>query len=109
MSLVSRGAVLVTDYSELQFRFAYIGKPVYYFFPPGLPPSSEHPGEQLSSSGFGELILSGELLRERLIEGTEKGFEVLPKYSKRTDEFFPHRDKNNCKRIFDETIKLFRS
>ena len=109
MSLVSRGAVLVTDYSELQFRFAYIGKPVYYFFPPGLPPSSEHPGEQLSSSGFGELILSGELLRERLIDGTEKGFEVLPKYIKRTDEFFPHRDKNNCKRIFDETIKLFRS
>ncbi len=109
MSLASRGGVLVTDYADIQFRFAYSGKPVYYFFPPGLPPSSEHTGEQISSTGFGELLLSVNDLCDRLITGVNEGFTISPKYRKRADDFFAYRDKSNCRRIFEETIRLFRS
>lgn len=107
-SFISRAAVLVTDYSELQYRFAYLGKSVVYYFPQGLPMNSEHKGENLSSNGFGDIIFENEQLRDFLIRGLSESFKMPEKYLLRRNDFFPKCDKANCKRIFEQSIKMMR-
>ena len=105
-SLISRGAVLVTDYSDLQFRFAYMGKNVVYFFPTGMPVGSEHKGENLSANGFGEILFNKEELCEYLIRGMEDSFRRTEKYKLRRNSFFGKQDKSNCRRIFEAAMRL---
>ena len=105
-SLLSEAAVLITDHSELQFRFAYLGKSVVYYFPPGLPADTERIGEKLSENGFGDMISGKADLIEYLKNGMSDGFRLTEKYSRRRKEFFGVFDGKNSKRIFDESIKL---
>ncbi len=105
-SLLSEAAVLVTDHSELQFRFAYLGKSVVYYFPPGLPADTERIGEKLSENGFGDMISGKADLIGYLKNGMSDGFRLTEKYSRRRKEFFGVFDGKNSKRIFDESMKL---
>lgn len=104
--LLSESAVLITDHSELQFRFAYLGKCVAYYFPPPLPSDTERKGEKLSENGFGDLIFQKEDLIAYLKNGISNGFKNTEKYLKRRKEFFGNSDSKNSKRIFEESIKL---
>lgn len=108
-ALLTRASALVTDYSDLQYRFAYLGKSVLYFFPQGLPINSEHKGEGITRNGFGEVIFEKEDLCDRLIRGMENNFSRTEKYKKRRDSFFEKQDKSNCARIYEETMKLIRT
>lgn len=107
-SLTSRASVLVTDYSDLQYRFAYTDKNVVYYFPPGLPIHSEHTGENISQYGFGEIFFEHNLLCVYLIKGMENGFKQGSKYELRKKEFFGNNDKGNCKRIYEEIMKIIK-
>ena len=106
--LTAKASVLVTDYSELQYRFAYCGKRVLYYFPPGLPVNSEHNGENISSNGFGELYFEKEKLRDAIIEGIADSFKRPEKYEKRAKEFFGSSEKTACRRIFDESRRIMK-
>ncbi len=110
-SLASKASAIVTDYSELQYQFAYCGKSVFYYFPPGLPVNSEHPGASVSSSGFGPVIFKKEELVNKLKKGLNTQFRPDEKYVLRRDEFFGQNgtDKENCKRIFEESMKFLRN
>lgn len=107
-TLTAAASVLVTDYSELQYRFAYSGKEVMYYFPPGLPISSEHKGENISSNGFGDLYFEKEALRDAIIKGIADGFIRSEKYSNRAREFFGTSEKSACRRILDESRKIMK-
>lgn len=107
-ALLTRSSVLVTDYSDLQYRFAYLGKSVVYFFPQGLPINSEHKGEGITRNGFGEVIFEKEDLREKLIHGMETNFRREEKYKLRRNAFFGKPDKSNCRRIYEETLHIIR-
>lgn len=97
--LVSCALVLVTDYSELQYQFACLGKSVYYYYPPGLPSNSEPEGEGISRRGFGPLFFDNSKLVDALILGMKKQFEDEEKYISRRTGFFTHNDRENCARI----------
>lgn len=105
-SLLSKSAVLITDHSELQFRFAYLGKSIAYYFPPGLPTDTERKGEKLSENGFGDMIFDRARLIEYLKAGMSDGFNLNEKYSRRRKEFFGVFDGKNSKRIYDASMKL---
>ncbi len=107
-ALLSRASALVTDYSDLQYRFAYLGKSVFYFFPPGLPINSEHKGEGITRNGFGDVVFEKEDLIDKLIRGMENNFSRSEKYKQRRDSFFGKQDKSNCRRIYEETLDLIR-
>lgn len=109
-SLTSKASALVTDYSELQYRFAYCGKLVFYYFPPGLPVNSEHPGAAPSSAGYGPVLFEKEELLTQLKKGVDDQFRPSEKYIRRRNEFFGRTepDKNNCKRIFEECMKYLK-
>ena len=105
-TLVSKATVLVTDHSELQFRFAYMGKDVVYYFPPGLPADPERKGEKLSENGFGEMIFDRSSLIEYLKNGMKDGFSLTEKYEKRRKKFFDVFDNKNSERIYDKSMKF---
>lgn len=107
-ALLSRASVLVTDYSDLQYRFAYLGKTVLYFFPQGLPINSEHKGEGITRNGFGEVLFEKEELCSRLMDGMESNFDNSVKYEKRIHKFFKEIDKGNCRRIYEQTLRIIK-
>lgn len=106
-NLLSKASVLITDHSELQFRFAYLGKSVIYYFPPGLPADTERKGEKLSDSGFGDIITDRSALIDYLKKGIHNRFNPNEKYIGRSREFFGVFDGKNSKKIYDESMKLF--
>lgn len=99
--LVTNAIALVTDYSDLQYRFAYLSKTVMYFYPPGLPSNSEPQGEGITKRGFGSLYFDHDKLVAGLIKGMEDDFAEEEKYQKRKKSFFAHSDRENCARIFE--------
>lgn len=103
--------LIVTDYSSVAFDFAYLRKPVIYyqtdkdeFF------SGAHTYEKgyfdYERDGFGEVEYSLETLVDRIIEYMESGCKLKEKYRKRIDSTFPFADQNNCKRVYEEILKL---
>lgn len=106
-SLLSKSAVLLTDYSELQYRFAYLNKPVIYYFPSELPIQYEYKNEKLSKNGFGEIVFEHDKLIDYLCNNLKNNFPQPQKYAQRCKDFFKYHDTNNCGRIFDEAVKTF--
>ena len=103
--------LLVTDYSSVAFDFAYLRKPVIYyqtdkeeFF------SGAHTYEKgyfdYERDGFGEIECSVEALVDRIIEYMKNGCELKEVYRERIDATFPFSDQNNCKRVYEEILKL---
>ncbi|MGN1458473.1 MAG: CDP-glycerol glycerophosphotransferase family protein [Acutalibacteraceae bacterium] len=105
-SLVSRAAVLLTDYSELQYRFAYMNKPVIYYFPSGLPTPPEYKNEKISRNAFGEIFFDHDKLIDFICDKLNDDFPQDSKYGQRCHSFFTYNDGNNCGRIF-ELVRSF--
>lgn len=101
--LVSKAAVLVTDYSELLYKIAYLDKPVICYFPKNLPLQSEYKNAADPRHSLGEIITEHDTLIQYLTDNMPNGFPLPEKYRKRAESFFAYRDNKNCRRIF-ETI-----
>ena len=56
--------------------------------------------------GFGEVEYTKDATVDRLIEYMENGCTLKDEYRVRSDEFFAFDDKNNCKRITEEILKI---
>ncbi len=104
-SLLNTSSLLVTDYSGLQFDFAYMYRPVLYFHHPKLPPSYNEAAYSYTKDALGEISTTTEDLLQRIESHLETDCKILPKYSKRVDEFFYFHDWKNCKRIYDVILK----
>ena len=108
---LSRGSVLVTDYSSVAFDFAYMNKPVVYcqfdreeFW------SSSHvrkPGYfDYERDGFGEVTATVKATVAALIDRLENDCRVEPEYSRRSREFFAYHDRNNCRRVCERIFAM---
>ena len=51
--ILTESSLMVTDYSGVQFDFAYMRKPVVYFHSPKLPPHYQEGGFSYETQGFG--------------------------------------------------------
>ncbi|MDD6490159.1 MAG: CDP-glycerol glycerophosphotransferase family protein [Clostridia bacterium] len=100
-NLISRAAVLITDYSELQYRFAYMNKPVIYYLPSGLPIPPEYKNEKISRNGFGEIFFDHDKLIDFINTKAKSNFPQDSKYEQRCRGFFRYNDTDNCGRIFE--------
>lgn len=100
---------LITDYSSINFDFAYMGKPLIYtqfdqntFF-------EKHYQKgyfDYETKGFGPVLTNYEDTVSEIIQSIKNDFKVDHKYLKRIQEFFVYNDNNNCERIYNEIIKL---
>ena len=56
--------------------------------------------------GFGEVEYTAENLINRIIEYMENGCQLKVQYQERIEKTFPYNDKENCRRVYEEIIKL---
>ena len=105
--IVSRSALLVTDYSSAACDFAVLHKPVIYaqfdreeFF------SGKHMvsygSYDYETDGFGEVEYTEEDLAGRIIEYMRSDCRQKEEYRRRADERLRYNDRSNCSRIYSE-------
>ncbi|MGB7449422.1 MAG: CDP-glycerol glycerophosphotransferase family protein [Ornithinimicrobium sp.] len=95
-------ALLLTDYSSVQFDVAYVGAPVVYCqfdreeFTGGHGAFSWFTAEE---DGFGPVTTGVQDTVEAIDRYAESGFVREPQYQARVDAVFAHRDQLNCERL----------
>lgn len=109
--LIKEASLLVTDYSSLAFDFAYLRKPVIYtqfdsnsYYKDHIYFGSTY--FDFSRDGFGDITKDVNATVDKIIEILNNECKMEKKYVKRVDKFFKYNDKNNCKRVYSELMKL---
>lgn len=97
--ILTRAALMVTDYSGVQFDFAYQRKVLVYYHPDALPPHYDAGGLDYETMGFGPICKTEEQIVDELCENMRNGCVIKDLYKKRADDFFAFDDFNNCERI----------
>ena len=95
-------ALLLTDYSSVQFDVAYLGRPVVYAQFDREEYAQGHGGHSWFEpvrDGFGPVTTTvPETLQ--VLEGYARAdFSREPQYGQRVEQMFAHRDRQNCARI----------
>lgn len=100
--ILCESSLMVTDYSGVQFDFAYMRKPVVYYHPTELPPHYGDGGMNYETMGFGPICTGHEQVVDELCAAMERQCANTPEYTKRADDFFAFDDHNSCERIYNE-------
>lgn len=103
--LLTESSLMVTDYSGIQYDFAYMRKPIIYFHPDELPAQYEDGGINYETMGFGPICKKSKELVDMLCDYMDNNCKTKEEYIKRADDFFAFNDHNNCQRIYDEIKK----
>lgn len=98
-------SLMVTDFSGIQFDFAYMRKPLVYLHHNDIPQHYEEGAYHYDTMAFGEIVHTNDELIDKLTEYMSTGCVMKDKYRKRADDFYAFDDHNNCKRIYTEMIK----
>ena len=108
-----KSKILITDYSSVFFDFAYLKKPVIYtqFDKDSISSTHEiHRGGEsyfnYERDAFGDVVYNLDDTIDNIISLIKKDCQMDDKYKKRVDKFFMYKDENNCKRVYDEILKL---
>jgi CDP-glycerol glycerophosphotransferase (TagB/SpsB family) len=109
-TLLKESALLITDYSSVNFDFAYMNKPViYYQFDEEDAFLLHHPKGyfDFQKMGFGEKVKTEAEVLNLIEEYISTEFRAKPEYEKRIEGFFPLHDNRNCERIYQEIVNTF--
>lgn len=106
--ILTESSLMITDYSGVQFDFAYMRKPIVYYHPSMLPPFYEEGVFVYETMGFGEICTEENELADMLCEYMDHGCVCKPFYVERADEFFAFDDYNSCERIYKEVDKFLK-
>jgi CDP-glycerol glycerophosphotransferase (TagB/SpsB family) len=106
--VLSQSSLMVTDYSGVQFDFAYMRKPVVYYHPPALPPHYAASTFSYDTMAFGEICPDEQRLVDLLCEYMREGCRMKPEYSERVDSFFAFDDRRNCERAYRAALDYMR-
>ncbi len=104
--ILTESSLMVTDYSGVQFDFAYQRKPLVYYHPDTLPPHYEAGGLIYETMGFGPICKNHEQLVSTLCDYMRNECKMKKEYIARADDFFEFDDFNSCERIYNEVIKF---
>lgn len=100
--LLMESNLLITDYSSVQFDFAYMGKPVIYYQFDEDEFYAKHYSKgyfDFRKMGFGPVCVE----RDEVVDSLSLGENTI--FQNRADAFFKYRDKNNSERTYFEIIK----
>lgn len=97
-------SLMVTDFSGIQFDFAYMRKPLVYLHHKDIPQHYEEGTFFYDTMAFGEIAHDNDELIALLCEYMASGCKMKDEYVRRADDFFYYNDRNNCKRIYDVMI-----
>jgi hypothetical protein len=98
---------MITDYSGVQFDFAYMRKPILYYHPSSLPPHyTQSIAFTYEEMGFGPIITEHETLVDQICSYMEQECRMDAFYKERADQFFAYDDTENCKRIAEAVLQF---
>jgi hypothetical protein len=103
--LLTEAAVMITDFSGIQFDFAYMKKPIIYYHPEDLPYHNKPVDFLYERDGFGSICASEKELAEQVVRTIESNCEMDEQYKTRVDAFFKYNDHDNSKRIYEFLVK----
>ncbi len=106
--VLTQSSLMVTDYSGVQFDFAYMRKPIVYYHPDTLPPHYEAGGIDYPTQGFGPICTNHTTLVDTVCSFIENSCKAQQEYKDRADDFFEFDDYNNCKRIYEEILNFLK-
>ncbi len=109
-TLLKESALLITDYSSVNFDFAYMNKPIIYYQFDTERFFKDHVGKgwfDYRESGFGECVQNEEDLISVLNSYVVNDFQMKPEYVLRVNGVFPLHDDHNCERIYQEIINTY--
>lgn len=98
-------SLMVTDFSGIQFDFAYMRKPVLYLHHDDIPQHYEEGTFFYDTMAFGEIAHNNDELIDYLIDYMKHDCVMKDEYVRRVDDFFYFNDHNNCERIYKEMIQ----
>ena len=107
--LLCKTSMLITDYSSVFFDVAYMRKPIIYYQFDYKEFRKEHYSEgyfNYIDDGFGKVITEKKTLIHEIDKILKSGCYVEEMYEKRRNNFFEYNDKQNCRRIYEEIVKL---
>ena len=105
--ILTESSLMVTDYSGIQFDFAYMKKPILYYHPSTLPPHyDESEAYKYNRDSFGPVIKEHKELIDSLCEYMKNNCVMLDEYKDRVDRFFEFHDFNNCERIYSAILEF---
>lgn len=97
-------SLMVTDFSGVQYDFAYMKKPVVYLHHRDIPKHYEEGVFRYDSMAFGEICIDNNSLIDTIIEYMQNGCQMKEQYRQRADDFFYYNDHHNCERIYREML-----
>ncbi len=109
--LLSRAALLISDYSSIVFEMAYLRRAVcYYQFDRGDFFSGGHNWRQgyfdVDRDGFGPVALTESALVQHIERILTNGTQPDADYLKRMERAIPNPDGMACQRVFDSILEL---
>ena len=105
VTIMQNSSLMVTDFSSVQFDFAYMRKPVVYYHAPELPYWRPMTFD-FEKMGFGEICTNVEEIVDVLCDYMEHDCALRDEYRDRIDKFFIHSDHNAAARLYEQTLKL---
>ena len=102
--LFCEAALMVTDFSGVQFDFAYMRKPVVYLHHNDIPQHYENGTFFYDTMGFGEICHTNDELIDVLCEYMKHDCVMPQMYRERADDFFAFSDDHNCERIYPHLV-----
>lgn len=104
--ILTESSLMVTDYSGVQFDFAYMKKPILYYHPKDLPSSYEEAIYNYNADALGEIFHTSKDLINRICVYMQNDCQLSEQDERKMDEFFFHKDHANAKRIYNEAKKF---
>lgn len=100
---MKKSKILITDYSSIMFDFAYMWKPsIYYRF------DTHHFDEKFNveKEWFWKIVYNKKDVLEELSHILDNNAIINKLYLDKVNSFFYKRDWNNCKRTYNEILKI---
>lgn len=101
---LKQSSLMITDYSGIQFDFAYMRKPIVYYHPESLPPQYDDSDFIYERDGFGPIITKQKELIDEICRSMKRNCTIEDKYKERADRFFAYSDCNSCERITEAVV-----
>ncbi len=105
--MLIKAKIMVTDYSGVQYDFAYMHKPIVYYHNDDLPPSYNNGAMDYEKIGFGPISKTEECVVSEIEKIINNDSLISDKYDKRINDFFYYNDFESCKRIYDAIVRRY--
>ena len=107
--ILCESSLMVTDFSGIQFDFAYMRKPVVYYHPATLPPQYDSSVYDYETKALGPVYTEPDELVDSLCDYMRTNCAVKPEYLERIEGFFAFDDRQNSKRVYEEALRYARN